>query len=338
MSLLDDAVYKRRELFETWAHVACMLPMEHYPLLRYRMDGYTMEANEDFKRYRYWAQWAEENSAYVDNVLDEVTQRGPLAVRELEEPGERRGVFWMTSEGKIALQWLFLTGQVMISQRTNFARSYDIPERVVPRHVLDGPAPDATSAKRAKLLLAARSHGVGTARELADYYRMPVIASRKVLDDLVGESALQKVSVEGWREHGYLHPDAKAPRRIDARALLTPFDSLVWERGRTERIFDFRYRIEIYTPEQKREYGYYVLPFLLGERLVGRVDLKADRQKSSLLVRAAHIEAWAKAGEVAEALAVELQAMAIWLGLERIVVEKRGGLAPMLQRALRSPG
>jgi uncharacterized protein YcaQ len=336
MPLLDNAIYSRRELFEAWAHVACIMPTERFPLLRHRMDGYPMESTEDFKRYHYWAKWARANGAYVERVLDEVRQRGPIAVGELDDPGQRRGEFWQTSEGKIALQWLFLTGQVMISRRMNFARSYDITERVLPPEVIERTPPAGPEARRALLLMAARSHGVGTARELADYYRMPVVASRTFLDELADEGALRKVSVEGWREKAYLHPDAKIPRTIDARALLTPFDSLVWERGRTERIFNFRYRIEIYTPEAKREYGYYVLPFLLSDRLVGRVDLKADRQGSRLLVRAAHIEQQAKPRVVADPLASELRAMARWLGLDSIVVEKRGALAAALRTAVAS--
>ncbi len=334
MSLLDEAAYARRELFETWAHVACMVPIELYPLLRYRMDRYAMESDDEFKRYHYWAQWAKANSGYIDRVLVEVTQRGPIAVRELDDPGERRGVFWMTSEGKMALHWLFLTGRVMVSERTNFARSYDITERVVPRDVLERPVPDASESQRALLLMAARSHGVGTAKDLADYYRMPVVRSRGLLNALASDGALRKVSVEGWREPGYLHPEAKAPRAVRAQALLTPFDSLVWERDRTERIFGFRYRIEIYTPESKREFGYYVLPFLLGDRLVARVDLKADRAGGSLVARAAHVEPGAEAGAVAEALADELRTMARWLELDRVVVERRGTLAAALGQAM----
>ena len=335
MSLLDEAVYQRRELFETWAHVACMLPIAHYPLLRYRMDRYVTESSDDFKRFHYWARWAKANSAYIDRVLDEVKQRGPLAVRELDDPGERRGAFWMTSEGKMALQWLFLTGRVMVHERTNFARSYDITERVVPRAVLERRVPDAIEAQRALLLIAACALGVGTARDMADYYRMPVVRSRALLDELANEHALRKVSVEGWREPAYLHPEAKAPRVVQAQALLTPFDSLIWERDRTERIFGFRYRIEIYLPENKRQFGYYVLPFLLGDRLVARVDLKADRAARSLLVRAAHIEPDAQAGDVAPALADELRTMARWLELDRVVVSRRGSLASALGRAMR---
>lgn len=335
MSLLDEAAYRRRELFETWAHVACMLPIEHFPLLRYRMDRYSTESSDEFKRYHYWARWAKANSGYIERVLEEVRQRGPIAVRELDDPGERRGAFWQTSEGKMALQWLFLTGRVMVHERTNFARSYDITERVVPRDVLERPVPDATEAQRTLLLMVARAHGVGTARDLADYYRMPVVRSRALLEELATEHALHKVSVEGWREPGYLHPKATLPRAVHAQSLLTPFDSLIWERDRTERVFGFRYRIEIYLPENKREFGYYVLPFLLGDRLVARVDLKAGRANRSLVVRAAHIEPEAEAGEVADALAVELAAMARWLELDIVVVERRGSLAAALGRAMR---
>lgn len=235
----------------------------------------------------------------------------------------------------MALHWLFLTGRVMVHERTNFARSYDITERVVPRDVLERPVPDATEAQRALLLLAARAHGVGTARDLADYYRMPVVRSRALLEELAAENALHKVSVEGWREPAYLHPEAKAPRGVRAQALLTPFDSLIWERARTERIFGFRYRIEIYLPENKRQFGYYVLPFLLGDRLVARVDLKADRAARRLLVRAAHIEPEGEAGEVAAALVDELRTMARWLELDSIVVDRRGSLASALGRAMR---
>lgn len=335
MSLLDEAAYQRRELFETWAHVACMLPIEHYPLLRYRMDRYATESSDEFKRFHYWARWAKANSAYIDRVLEEVKQRGPIAVRELDDPGERRGAFWQTSEGKMALHWLFLTGRVMVHERTNFARSYDITERVVPRDVLERPVPDAIEAQRALLLMAARAHGVGTARDLADYYRLPVVGSRALLEELAVEHALHKVSVEGWRAPAYLHPEAKVPRAVQAQALLTPFDSLIWERDRAERIFGFRYRIEIYLPEDKRQFGYYVLPFLLGDLLVARVDLKAGRAERSLLVRAAHIEPGAEPGIVADALAGELRAMARWLELDSIVVSRRGSLASALRRAVR---
>lgn len=327
MSLLDDATYRRRELFETVAHELSLVPVEHYPLLRHHLDA---EA-----RYKWTRRWAASNRKYIELVLDEVRRKGPLSTDELEHPGRRFGTFWMTSQGKSALNWLFLKGRVMVQNRHNFARSYDLTERVLPHHLLDGDVPDQTEAQRALLVLAARSHGVGTVRDLADYYRLPVPRARDLLRDLAAEGALHEVRVDGWGETAYLHPEARLPRSVAGRALLTPFDSLIWERERTQRLFDFRYRIEIYVPERQRTFGYYVLPFLLGDRLVARVDLKADRSKRRLLVRAAHIEPDAEPSAVADALAEELRTMARWLELDGVVVSRRGRLASVLARAVR---
>ncbi len=327
MSLLDDAIYRHRELFETVAHELSLVPVEHYPLLRHRLDA---EA-----RYKWTRRWAASNRRYIELVLDEVRRKGPLSTDELENPGRRFGTFWTTSQGKSALHWLFLKGRVMVQNRRNFARSYDLTERVLPHHLLDGDVPDQTEAQRALLVLAARSHGVGTARDLADYYRLPIPRARDLLRDLAAEGALREVRVDGWGETAYLHPEARLPRSVAARALLTPFDSLIWERDRTQRLFDFRYRIEIYVPEKRRTFGYYVLPFLLGDRLVARVDLKADRTKRRLLVQAAHIEPDAEPSAVADALAEELRTMAGWLELEALTVSRRGSLASVLGRTVR---
>ena len=326
-SLLDDAAYQRKELFETWAHEASLIPIDHYPLLRHRMDAKT--GHERFRR------WVRDNSAYVEGVLDEVRERGPLAASDLSEPGTRRGLWWARSKGKMALEWHFRKGHVMVHGRRNFARVYDITERVIPAHVLDGDGPGEREAQRELLLLAARSHGVGTAHDLADYYRLAIPRCRELLAELTAEEALQEVSVEGWAEPAYLHPGARLPRSVEAQALLSPFDSLIWERSRTERLFDFRYRIEIYVPEQQRTFGYYVVPFLLGDRLVARVDLKADRAKRRLLVRAAHVEPSVDRVRVAAALAEELRTMAGWLELEDVNVARRGAFASELSRAMR---
>ena len=327
MSLLDDAVYRRRELFETWAHEASFVPVEHYPLWRHRMEG---EAG-----YLWTRRWAGANKGYIEQVLNEVRRRGPLAHNELTEPGERWGTFWTTSRGKGALEWLLRRGRVMVHDRHNFQRIYDLTERIIPQRLLDGSRPSEIDAQRALLLLAARSHGVGAARDLADYYRLPIPASRKLLRELADEGALRAVSVEGWKETAYLHPDARTLRSVRAQALLTPFDSLIWERDRTERLFDFRYRIEIYVPQKQREFGYYVLPFLLDDRLVARVDLKADRSGGRLLVKAAYLEAGQAAGAVVERLAAELRLMAGWLALDTVRVGRRGNLARQLRDALR---
>jgi len=336
MGLLDDATYGRRELFEAWAHEASLVPVGHYPLLQHRR-----EAERPWERFD---QIAREHPGYVAAVLAQVRDRGPLTTSELDDPGDRTGPWWGYGRGKVALEYHFFRGDVAVHSRKNFTRYYDLPERVFPPEVLaaagPGQAPDAEEAQRSLLVMAARSHGVGTAKDLADYYRLRVPECRRRLGELVVEGLLREVRVEGWKQPAYLHPEARLPKstahRLEgARALLSPFDSLIWERDRTERLFDFRYRLEIYVPQPKRVFGYYVLPFLLGDALVGRVDLKADRAKGRLLVRGAFVEEGHDAGEVAESLAGELRLMAGWLGLERVVVGRRGGLSGRLRAALR---
>ncbi|MCH8065766.1 MAG: YcaQ family DNA glycosylase [Chloroflexi bacterium] len=326
-TLLDDAVYQRKELYETWAHEASLVPVQRYPLLRHIMN-----ARMAWPRHR---RWVEENQEYVDSVLVELERRGPLAASDLEEPGRRAGSWWQRSKGKTAMEWHFRRGAVMAQRRDNFERVYDLTERIMPRHNLEAEPPDEATSQRELLLLAARSHGVGTAGDLADYYRLPIVPCRAHLRDLADEGALREVAVEGWRERAYLHPQAQAPRSINARALLTPFDSLIWERKRTERVFGFRYRIEIYVPEKQRQYGYYVLPFLHGDRLVARVDLKSDRKAGRLQVKSAYAEEDTDEDETAGALAVELRSMAAWLELDGVSVGPRGNLATALRRAMR---
>ena len=326
MSLLDDAVYERRELFETWAHEASFVPVKHYPLFRQRM--------QHAEPWRRIARFAKKYPGYLDAVLEEVRSRGALAASELEDPGSRTGPWWGQGKGKVALEWHFFRGAVCVCERRNFARVYDLTERVLPSEALNGRAPDVDASQRELLLLSARSHGVGTARDLADYYRLSIPRSRELLRELASEGALREVDVEGWREPAYLHPEARVPRGVQARALLTPFDSLIWERDRTERVFDFHYRIEIYVPQKKRRYGYYVMPFLLDEALAARVDLKSDRAKSRLLVKAAYLEEGQDAGRVSEALAGELRLMAEWLGLGEVRVGRKGDLASELRLAV----
>ena len=326
MSLLDDAVYSRKELFETWAHEASFVPVKHYPLFRQRM-----QQTEPWRRI---ARFAKKYPGYLDAVLEEVRSRGALAASELEEPGSRTGPWWGQGKGKVALEWHFSQGAVCVCERRNFARVYDLTERVLPPEALNGRAPDADGSQRELLLLSARSHGVGTARDLADYYRLSIRRSRELLRELGSEGALREVSVEGWRDPAYLHPEARLPRGVEAQVLLTPFDSLIWERDRTERVFDFHYRIEIYVPQKKRRYGYYVMPFLFDEALAARVDLKSDRAKSRLLVKAAYLEEGQDAGRVSGALAEELRLMAEWLGLEEVRVGRKGDLTPALRSAV----
>lgn len=319
--LLDDYAYKKRRLFEYWGHEASLIPIERFPLFRHRM--------ESAKRWRI-EEWGKKNSKYVQAVLDEVRTRGPLSVGDLPEPGDRAGSWWGWGDGKIALEYLFNRGLITAAARPAFTRVYDLTERVIPQRYYEVSPPTPENAHRELLMLAAQSLGVATARDLADYYRHNIPESRKLLGKMVEAGELEQVEVKGWRDPAYLHPEARMPRRVDAHALLSPFDPLVWERDRTERIFDFRYRIEIYVPAPKRVYGYYVLPFLLGEDLVARVDLKADRAAGKMLVRAAHAEEGVDHAAVASALSEELTSMAAWLELDDVVVEPKGDLAPAL--------
>lgn len=323
LSLLDDFAYKHRELFEYWGHAASLIPIEHFPLFHDRMDN---ESRWHIHK------WADEHEEYVQTVLEEVRTHGPIAVGELNAPGERVGSWWGWGDGKLALEYLFARGLITAASRSAFTRVYDVTDRVIPAQYLNAEPGDDTDAQL--LVLAARSLGVGTARDIADYYRLPFTASRRTIRELAASGLLGLVAVEGWKEEAFLHPEARIPRRSDALALLSPFDSLVWERDRTERLFNFRYRIEIYTPQPKRVFGYYVLPFLLGEQLVARVDLKADRAERELLVRAAHTEEGFDREVVAAALARELRSMAEWLGLTDVEVSPVGDLAPDLRRHL----
>ncbi|MEP6696616.1 MAG: winged helix-turn-helix domain-containing protein [Pseudonocardiales bacterium] len=333
VGLLDRATGRApRELFEYWAHEASLIPVDTQPLLRWRMARSQDDAWGGLRRI------FDDQPDFVRWVLQEVRDRGPLAAGEIEHDAPRPtdGWGWNWSEVKRALEWLFWSGQVTSSSRRGFERLYDLPERVLPAEVLAAPTPAADQAQRGLVEIAARSLGVATEPELRDYFRLRPAESQPAVAALVADGRLLPVSVQGWRQPAYLHPQARLPRRIEARALLSPFDSLVWERNRTERVFGMRVRLEIYTPKLQRVHGYYVLPFLLGDRLVARVDLKADRKAGVLLVQAAHLEPGRPAGEIAEALGPELGSLAGWLGLNEVVVEPVGDLAGTLAGAVRS--
>ncbi len=318
------------DLFEYWGHEASHLPVGLHPLLRWRME----DARVGLGTWGRIARFAQEEAALVAHVLAQVRAR-PLTVGMLDGGGARGADMWAWSPGKVALEYLFWSGQITARRGPNFERWYDLPERVLPAAVLAAPTPPPREAKKELLLVGARSHGVGTARDLADYFRLNVPESRPLLAELVAEGRLDPVRVEGWSEAAFLHPGARRARRIRGRALLSPFDSLVWERSRTERIWGFRYRIEIYVPKPKRVHGYYVLPFLLDGELVARVDLKADRQAGVLLVQSAFAEPGVELDRVAAELAAELADLASFLGLGHgIEVRPRGDLAPDLASAV----
>lgn len=332
-ALLDEEAYSRRSLFEYRAHEACLVPVSLHPALRWRMRRHLGEGT-----WSHMRRLAASRPGFVADVLAEVGRRGPVTAGDLGAGPVSEGPWWGWSDTKIALEWLWWTGQLAVAERRGFQRLYDLPERVLPTEVLAAPDLAPEEAHRRLLARAALALGVGTAGDLADYFRLRSDEARPRLGELVEEGHLERVAVEGWAQPAYRHRGVRLPRRVEAAALLSPFDSLVWERSRTERIFGFRYRIEIYVPERKRVHGYYVLPFLLGEELVARVDLKADRRAGALVVRAAFAEDGKGAGGrgdrgVVGPLREELARMGSWLGLERVVVEERGDLAPALRRA-----
>lgn len=329
--LLEEIAWgKKRPLFEYWAHEASLLPLSAQPLLRWRME----DAHDGRGVWKGVARFLRERRDFVDRVLGEIEARGPLAASELEMGHKGEGGWWGWSEAKRAVECLFWTGELTTAtRRGTFERVYGLPGKVLPKAVRDAPTPPREEAQRDLIRIAGRAMGVATAKDLRDYFRMPVEGFRARLDELVDAGDLVPVQVKGWRETAYLDPIARRPRRVAAQALLSPFDNLIWFRERTERMFGVRVRLEIYTPAEKRTHGYYVLPFLEGDALTARVDLKADRKERVLIVQASHAEPWA--GEAtAPRLADELILMAGWLGLDRVRVERRGDLAAALEDAV----
>ena len=313
-SRLDDAAYRSGEFTEQWAHEASIIPIETWPLLRHRMATFRL-------RPYGFEKFLQEHSRYVDWVYEQIRERGPLTAADLPEPAgvERRvGGDWFSTVPRVVLESLFARGRLAIAERRqNFSRAYDLAERLIPEPHRERVV-DPVEANRDLIRKAARAYGIATAEDLADYYRMPVKDARPRIAELLEEGDLERVQVEGWRAPAYLDPEARLPRRVEAAALVSPFDPLVWRRERASRLFGFDYRIEIYTPAAQRKYGYYVLPFLLGERLVARVDLKADRGKGLLLAQSAHLEPGVCAREVESPLKAELRTLADWLGLDDV--------------------
>jgi uncharacterized protein len=328
LALLEHEAWgKRPSLFEYWGHMASLMPLALQPLLRWRM------ARMRVPRSDHWGAFARERHDYIRHVLAEVARRGPVTGGDFAQ-GPRKSGWWNWSDGKHALEWLFAAGLIATKTRRGFERVYDLTERVIPPAVLELPTPTEADAHRALLMIGARAMGVATEGDLRDYFRMPAAETRARLGDLTEAGALQRVEVEGWRQSAYIVADARSPRRLAASALLSPFDNLIWRRERTERLFGVRIRLEIYTPAHKREHGYYVLPFLLGEMIAARVDLKADRKARRLLIQAAHLEPGADPKEVAAGLAKEVARLAAWLGLGEISIAKKGDLAAVLAREL----
>ncbi|WP_409566497.1 winged helix-turn-helix domain-containing protein [Methylobacterium sp. E-065] len=301
--------------FEYWGHEASLLPIEVHPLLRWRMD----RAREGRDVWSRLEPFARERRPEAEALLSRIEREGPLAASDVSGPKAFKGM-WNWSDAKHALEWLFWAGLVASTHRRgSFERVYDLPERVLPRSVLARPIPDPVNARRELVARSAKALGVATANDLRDYFRLSPADARLPIEQLVEEGVLVPVTVRGWRQQAYLHKDARVGRGPGGTALLSPFDPLVWHRPRAERLFGFRYRLEIYTPAHKREHGYYVLPFLMDGALVARVDLKADRKTGVLIVLQAHLESAAPA-DTMERLLAELHSMATWLGLSEVVV------------------
>jgi uncharacterized protein YcaQ len=319
--LLDELAYGAdRQLFEYWGHEASLLPIALQPLLRWRME----RARRGEGLWSGVAKFGRERRKFCAEVLEHVRARGPLGVSELAAGGRRRRAgWWGWSHGKVALEWLFWSGAITTHSRRRFERIYDVTERALPAHIVSSPDPDCADAQRELLRLSMRALGVATERDLRDYFRLPTMDARARIAELVDIGDLVPARVEGWKAPAFVARHVDDRPIATCQALLSPFDSLIWERQRTERLFAFRYRLEIYTPAERREHGYYVLPFLLGDRLVARVDLKADRPRSALNVINLHLEPNAAGMDVAEPLRAELRVLATWLGLERVALSRR---------------
>ena len=329
-ALLDTAAWgKPRSLFEAWAHEASLLPLETEPLFRWRKA-------RALQGKGIWGNMSPESDARragAEALLKRIEAGGALAASDLEE-GKGSGGWWGWSDQKAQLEWLWRTGQLMVkTRRTNFERVYDLAERVLPARIRALPTPDEAEAHRRLLRLSADALGVATATDLRDYFRLTGEQAKPRIPELVENGDLIPVTVKGWKQQAYLAPGARRPRRIEARALLAPFDPVVWERDRTERLYGVRIKLEIYTPAAQRQHGYYVLPFLLGDRISARVDLKSDRAAGVLRVLASHGEVDAPPDTPGQ-LAAELRLMADWLGLGEIVVSAQGDLAPALTLAV----
>ena len=322
-----------RRLVEYWAHVQAFMPVELWPVMAHRMAEYR-------ERRGKWG--GGDDPAVAARLLAEITARGASTARELDDgaPRSKEHWGWNWSQARQGLDYLYSSGQLAIAGRTrSFEVRYDLPERVLPAHVLAQPTPTPAEADVELVRRAAASHGVASLRCLADYYRMGTRPTAAAVEVLVESGELTPVRVEGWSRPAFLHHAARLPRRVPARTVLSPFDPVVWLRERTEALFGFHYRIEIYVPAHQRVHGYYVLPFLLGDQLVARADLKADRATGRLLVPGAFAEPGVRErapGEVAEQLAAELLRLAAWLGLDDVEVGERGDLCAPLAQALRA--
>jgi uncharacterized protein len=328
MAALDKRSFDNdhRHFFECWAHEASLVPLTLHPLLRWRMA----RAREGDGQYKGMDTFGRENRTYLKSTLAFIQKNGPTRVRDIPGGGKSEGAWWGWSKGKLALETLFDQGLVTTATRLGFERIYDVPDRVIPQTILQLPTPTENDAIRQLVGKSGEALGIATDLDLRDYFRLPVADFKTALAETVEAGILRPVRVEGWKQQAFIHCAARLPKSAGATALLSPFDPLVWNRDRAERLFNFHYRIELYTPEAKRKFGYYVLPFLHGDKLAGRICLKADRATSTLAVNNAHHEAAIQPSVIARHLKTELALMANWLGLEQVTIAQRGNLAAAL--------
>ena len=327
---LDNWLWHSEETFESWSHEASVMSVDLEPNVRWMKTRASLG-----ETWKGLYEIGTSQKRYVDLVLEQVKESPAIKASDLSDPKKRDGTWWSgRSDGQRALEWLFRTGKVGVRRDANFGRNYELYDSVLPQEILSKKTPIEEDAKKNLLLKSALCHGVGTASDLADYFRMKVSEARPLLTQLTNRGLLNLAEVEGWSEIAYLHPSAAKPKQLSTRALVSPFDPLVWCRPRIERLFNYKFRLEIYVPSHKREYGYYVLPFLLNENLVARVDLKSDRSKRKLFVRGAYVEENNDLENVASELLSELKELSIFLGLERIVVEKNNTFSSHLASLL----
>jgi uncharacterized protein YcaQ len=317
-----------RAMFECWAHEASLVPLALHPLLRWRM----LRARNGDGTYKEMDRFTREEKDFLRRTRDFVEDHGPVRVRDIPDAGKAAGGWWGWSKGKLALETLFNHGLLTTAAREGFERIYDIPERVIPKSVLELNTPPERDAFHHLIVLSAQALGVATEVDLRDYFRLPVADARSAIEDAVATGEIRPVQVEGWKQQAFMHHAADMPKAAGGIALLSPFDPIVWNRDRAERLFGFHYRIELYTPAADRKFGYYVLPFLCGEQITARLCLKADRQKSTLRVNSAHLEAGADAAATVRALRDELALMARWLGLDNVKIGRSGQLANPLRK------
>jgi len=323
---LDAWLNTSGENFEYWAHEAAVLPVDRFPLWRWKM--------QEMKPWRRASALLEAHPELLDDVLRQVQERGPITVTDLDAPAARTEAWWGYGPGKVALEVLFADGKITALRTGNFQRLYDLPDRAIPPNILDEPKIDRDDAYRQLIVAGTKHHGIGSLHDIADYFRLNIPTARPFFAQLATEGLIEEVEVAGWKGPVYVDPDAVRPRSISGTTLLSPFDPVVWYRERAERLFNFRYRIEIYVPEPKRVFGYYVLPLMVDGHLVGRVDLKADRKNAALLVRSAFREEGTDEGAVASALGAELERFAGWLGLTSIDLADKGNLMSALRKSL----